>query len=115
DHRHTAMAATVHAREARIEVGPELDQYGRTGRGPGHDVAQHIVDVDVREPHAHPSRLHAVEVQHVPDKTVDPVRVIEYVYAVGAHLVRLDAAIGDPLASFLDRGRLRTEPCVSGA
>src|SRR6266852_3066650 len=99
------VAISVDDREARIEIGLEVDDHGRRRRGPGHDVGEHLVDVDLGQADAHPARLHAVEVEHVADQAVDPVRVIEYVAAVGAYLGRVEAAVADQLAEALDPGQ----------
>src|SRR2546427_1087377 len=93
--------------QAGVEVGLELDNDRRSGGRPCYDVSDHIVDVDIRQADAHAARLHAVEVEHVADEAVDPVRVIEYVAAVGPYLLGLDAAISNQLTEPLD-------PCPRG-
>src|SRR6478752_4392972 len=99
-HLDQAISVADHDREARVEVRLELDRRRRAR--PRDGIAQDFVDINVRGPDAHASRLHAVEVEHVPDQTVDAVRVIEYVPAVRAHLVWLEPAVTNELAESLD-------------
>src|SRR5207247_6929598 len=95
------VAVAGHDRQARVEVGFELHR-DRARHRPRDRLHEHIVDVDLRGPHGHPARFHAVQVEHVADQAVDAVRVIEYVAAIGAHLVRLEAAVADHLTEALD-------------
>src|SRR5438477_8016645 len=91
-----------------IEVRLEL--HGERARGRPRDrLHQHVVDVDVGRPHRHPPRFHAVQFGHVSDQAVHAVRVIEYVAAIGAHLVRLEPAVADQLAESLDAGQRGAE------
>src|SRR5947199_329899 len=75
----------------------------RTRRSRSRDrLHEQVVDVDVRRAHGHPTRLHAVQVEHVADQPVDSLRVVEYVAAIGPHLIGLEAAVADELAEALD-------------
>src|SRR5438445_8033643 len=94
--------------QARVEVGLELDTDGG-GCGARDRLHQDVVDVHVRRAQRHSAGLHPVEVEHVADQAVHAVRVIEYVAAVGAHLVRLEPSVADQLAETLDAGQRGAE------